>query len=245
MPRFFVDKRKILGDTIYIDGDNVNHIKNVFRMKVGDELVLCDGCGNDYRAVIMTESFDCITADIVNTVCSSTEPCVKVTLYQGLPKGSKMDLIIQKNVELGVSRIVPVICRRTIVKLDKKDIKRKVDRWNKIAYEAAKQSGRGIVPCVAEPLAFVDAVDIAKTNNLLLIPYEIEKETRLKDVLKKNMMACDVGVFVGPEGGFDEQEIDIATCRGAIPVTLGDRILRTETASMYMTSIIVYELDQT
>lgn len=243
MPKFFVDRSSIQGDTVYIYGDNVNHIKNVFRMKVGRELVLCDGCGNDYNAVITAESSDCITANIVSTVCSGTEPCVRVTLYQGLPKGSKMDLIIQKNVELGVSRIVPVMCDRTVVKLDNKDVNRKVDRWNKIAHEAAKQSGRGVVPMVAEPVTFDDAIDMAKTSDLLLIPYEKEKETRLKDVLRKNTVASDVSVFVGPEGGFEEREIEIATCNKVVPVTLGERILRTETASMYMISIVIYELD--
>lgn len=243
MPKFFVDRSSIQGKLIYIDGDNVNHIKNVFRMKVGDELTVCDGCGNDYRAVISLETCDCIEADIIEIIPSSTEPHVRVTLYQGLPKGSKMDLIIQKNVELGVSKIVPVICNRTVVKLDKKDVQRRVDRWNKISKEAAKQSRRGIVPRVTEPVTLIHAMDMAKTDDLLLIPYEKEKETRLKDVLRKNNTACDVSVFVGPEGGFDEEEIETSVSRKIVPVTLGNRILRTETASMYMTSIIIYELD--
>lgn len=243
MPKFFVDRSSIQGNLVYIDGDNVNHIKNVFRMKVGDELTVCDGCGNDYRAVISTETCDCIEADIIEIVPSSTESHVRVTLYQGLPKGSKMDLIIQKNVELGVSKIVPVICNRTVVRLDKKDVQRRVDRWNKIAKEAAKQSGRGIVPRVTEPVTLIHAMDMAKTDDLLLIPYEKEKETRLKDVLRENSTACNVSVFIGPEGGFDEEEIEASVNRKIVPVTLGNRILRTETASMYMTSIIIYELD--
>lgn len=243
MPKFFVDRSNIQGDSIYIDGDNVNHIKNVFRMKIGDELTLCDGCGNDYRAVISEESCDCIKADIVSTVCSDSEPRVKVTLYQGIPKGSKMDLIVQKNVELGVSKIVPVMCERTIVKLNEKDVQKKVDRWNKIAHEAAKQSGRGVVPYVTAPVTLAYAIDMAKKSDVLLIPYEKEKDTRLKDVLRKGADIHDISVFIGPEGGFDEREIDLATCNGVVPVTLGNRILRTETASIYMTSVIIYELD--
>ncbi|MBP5426850.1 MAG: 16S rRNA (uracil(1498)-N(3))-methyltransferase [Clostridiales bacterium] len=242
MPKFFVDKSDIKNNNIYIRGDSVNHIKNVLRLTIGDTLTVCDGDGYDYLAVISKEPSDCIEARVLSISDSNTEPSVDITLYQGVPKGSKMDLIIQKNVELGVKRIVPVICERTIVKLDKRDVQKKIDRWNKIAVAAAKQSGRGIIPSVHDPVLLVDAITMAKKSDLSLIPYEKEKERKLKDVLKAQSVK-DVSVFIGPEGGFSEEEISIAVENGVLPVTLGNRIFRTETASIYMTSIIIYELD--
>lgn len=244
MPKFFIKKEDIKGDTIIISGDNQNHIKNVFRFKVGDEIVLCDGQGTDYRVKIQSQMHDYMEAKILDETKTNSEPSVNITLYQGVPKGTKLELIIQKNVELGIGRIVPVMCERTIVKFNSgKDIQKKVERWQKISEEASKQSGRGIIPDVGNPITLKDAVEEARGYDLAIIPYEKEHCTTLKDVLANNRSIKNICIFIGPEGGFSEQEVELCKENNIIPITLGNRILRTETASIYTTSIIMYELD--
>lgn len=244
MPKFFVRKDDIKSDNVEIREDSLNHIKNVFRYKVGDVLTLCDGEGTDYKAVIEEENSEFIRAKIIESYETNSEPSVNITLYQGIPKATKMDLIIQKNVEIGINRIVPVICERTIVKFNsKKDEEKKVERWQKIAKEASKQSGRGIIPTIEEPIKLKDALNRCSNYDLAIIPYEKEFDNTLKSVLRENTKAKEICIFIGPEGGFSEQEIELAKQNNVIPVTLGNRILRTETASFYSTSIIIYELD--
>lgn len=244
MPKFFVKKEDIIDNIAKISGDNLNHIKNVFRFKVGDTLTLCDGEGTDYKANIIEETNEVIRAKILEMYKTNTESSVNVTLFQGIPKATKMDLIIQKNVELGVKKIVPVICERTIVKFNsKKDEEKKVARWQKIAEEASKQSGRGVIPQIEEPVKIKDALNTCKSYDLAIIPYEKEFENTLKKVIRENNEAKEICVFIGPEGGFSEQEIKLAKENNVIPVTFGNRILRTETASFYTTAIIIYELE--
>ena len=244
MPKFFIKREDIDGDTVVVRGDNQNHIKNVFRFKVGDEILLCDGEGTDYKVKISSQTHDYTETKILEVNKANSEPSVNITLYQGVPKATKLELIIQKNVELGINKIVPVMCERTIVRFNnQKDIQKKVERWQKIAKEASKQSGRGIIPEVRSPITLKEAINNAKEYDLAIIPYEKEHYNTLKDVLSNNRNAKNICVFIGPEGGFSEQEIELCNKNNIIPITLGNRILRTETASMYTTSIIMYELD--
>jgi 16S rRNA (uracil1498-N3)-methyltransferase len=184
-----------------------------------------------------------IETRIIETVKNITEPPVEIILYQGLPKSDKMDYIIQKGVELGLKGIVPVITERTVVKLaDKKGEQKKCERWNRISMEAAKQSNRGIIPLVGLPIDFKKAVNAAKDFDISLIPYEKERGNGLKGVILNRIDAKKVSIFIGPEGGFAEKEIEIAIENGIYPVTLGPRILRTETAGIAVLSILMYEL---
>ena len=183
-----------------------------------------------------------VLLDILSKDVCETEPKTKITLYQGLPKADKMELIIQKCVELGIDRIVAVSTERAIVKLDKKETK-KLERWQKIAEAAAKQSGRGKIPEIGQQvLKFKEAVAEAKELDGAIIPYEREQETGIRQFVQ-NFKGESVGVFIGPEGGFADEEIALAQENGITPITLGKRILRTETAGMTTTAILLYELD--
>ncbi|HHW00507.1 MAG TPA: 16S rRNA (uracil(1498)-N(3))-methyltransferase [Clostridiaceae bacterium] len=241
MPRFFVKPENILSDSIIIDGDDVKHIKNVLRLRCNDIITLCDGMGTDFTARIEKFESNLIYADIIDRRENTTEPPIEVALFQGIPKSDKMDLIIQKSVELGVTRIVPVITDRTVVVLrTEKDKASKTNRWQRIAMEAAKQSNRGIIPIVDLPLDFNKALESAKEMQLGIIPYEKENEKSLKVVLK-DFSAKSIAVFIGPEGGFSQDEIDEAISAGMKPVSLGPRILRTETAGIAVLSVVMYE----
>jgi 16S rRNA (uracil1498-N3)-methyltransferase len=171
-----------------------------------------------------------------------SEPPVKITLFQGLPKAQKMELIIQKCVEIGIFKIQPVITQRVVVKTEGKDISNKLERWRRISEEAAKQSNRGIIPEILEPITFDMGIENIKNQDLSIVPYEKEKGNGLKKILIDNSYAKNVGIIIGPEGGFDEYEIDKCIKNGVIPVTLGPRILRTETAGVAVSSMILYEL---
>lgn len=243
MPKFFVKQSNIRDGYIIIDGDDLNHIKNVFRFRVGDCLSLSDGNGMDYYVEILDENSNYINSRIIKKCPTNSEPSINVTLYQGIPKSAKMDFIIQKNVEIGIHEIVPVICERTIVRFNaKKDEEKKVERWQKVANEASKQCGRGIIPNVRSPITLKDAVLESTKFDLSIIPYEKEQVNTLKKVIKRD--AENISVFIGPEGGFTTYEIDMAIKNNIVPVTLGNRILRSETAAIYTTSIVIYELDQ-
>jgi len=241
MPRFFVKPENILSDSIIIDGDDVKHIKNVLRLRCNDIITLCDGMGTDFTARIEKFESNLIYADIIDRRKNTTEPPIEVTLFQGVPKSDKMDLIVQKSVELGVTRIVPVITDRTVVVFrTEKDKESKAARWQRIAMEAAKQSNRGIIPIVDLPLNFKKALEYSKKVQLGIIPYEKENEKSLKRVLKGSG-AKSIAVFIGPEGGFSQDEVDEAVSAGIISVTLGPRILRTETAGIAVLSAVMYE----
>ncbi len=239
MHRFFVNPSNV-SDSIYIDGTDVNHIKNVLRLKLGDEVYVCDGQMNEYLCAISDIASDKVYLDIISKGVCENEPRFSITLYQGLPKSDKMEYIIQKCVELGITRIVPVAAKRSVVKL--KDDAKKVSRWQKIAHEAAKQCQRGILPEVTGVMSFKEAVaDLAK-NDLAFIPYENERQTSLREVLAKDKVKT-IGFFIGPEGGLDDTETDMADSLNIPTVSLGKRILRTETAPVACLSAIMYELD--
>lgn len=242
MHKFFVQENNIEKPYIYIDGDDVSHISKVLRLRKDDSIqVSCSGY--EYICSIMQIEKDMITCIIDSEFENSTEPDVRVTLFQALPKAAKMDYIIQKCVEAGIYRIQPVITKRVVLDLEGKDLKAKMDRWNRISNEAAKQSNRGIVPPVSKPVTFDAALDIACRMDLTLIPYEDEKTTDIKDVFKKHKGILSVGIFIGPEGGFEKEEIDKCRERNIIPVTLGPRILRTETAGLVTAVLVLYETD--
>lgn len=244
MHRFFISKENIFKDGITIDGEDVQHISRVLRLKEGDKIVLCDQQGTDYLVAIESMSKHSIRTAIIGKEPSKGEPSIDVVLYQGVPKAAKMELIIQKCTEMGITRIVPVMTARTVVKLEsEKDEAKKAARWAKIAEEAAKQSKRGIVPVIEMPMNLEKALEDSKALDLKLIPYELEKENSVKAALQSKK-AQRVGFFIGPEGGFDTAEIDKAKQYGVIPVTLGSRIMRTETAGFAILTSIMYEYDQ-
>lgn len=244
MNRFFVKKENIEDNTITITGEDVQHISKVLRLQRGDQIMLCDGEGNDYLAEILEMDKHSVMTKVLDKGASKGEPDIDVVLYQGIPKAAKMDLIIQKCTEMGIKRIVPVFTARTVVKLEsEKDERKKVERWSKIAEEAAKQSGRGIVPVIDMPMELAGALDDAKQLDMVIVPYELEDSVSVKEALKKDRRAS-IGFFIGPEGGFQADEVKAAKSSGAIPVTLGSRILRTETAGLAVLAAIMYEYDQ-
>lgn len=246
MNRFFVNRKRICGRTAVLEGEDVTHIRKVLRLRVGECIELCDGEGTDYMAEIRELDTGEVKLFIKETYPSLGEPQVKVTLCQGIPKGSKMDTIIQKCVELGVHEIIPVFTDRTVVKLEtRRDEEKKTVRWRKIAEEAAKQSRRGYVPDIKMPIPLKEALSGVKCD-LKLIPWEGEREQNLKPLLKSaNISRLDsIAFMVGPEGGFEDSEVQAARDQGWLPVTLGPRILRTETVGMAMISIIMFCMEE-
>ena len=224
-------------------GEEAHHIANVLRLKEGTIVGLFDGFGYKAVGTILDITNDRVLVEITSDKVANTEPPVEVTLYQALPKKDKLELIIQKATELGVANIVPIVTKRTIVHIDSEKSGKKVERWNKIAQEACKQSGRAYVPQISEPVNFKTVLCNIKAE-LNLIPYEAETEKSLKQVLRssKVSMSKSIGIFIGPEGGWDKGELEMAVNQGIIPVTLGPRILRTETASLAVLTLVLYEL---
>ena len=242
MSKFFVDKNQITEKSAIITGSDVGHIARVLRMEPGDELLLCDGEGYDYDAVIESISKDEIVASILRSYPCKNEPETEVTLYQGLPKQGKMEWIIEKCTEMGITTIVPVQMTRSVVKLSKEQAEKKVERWQKTAREAAKQCGRGRIPKVTMP---VTITELSKSDlpDFLLFPYEAERASAVREALTGNK-AKTAGIFIGPEGGFDPVEVEFLQALGAHTVTLGPRILRTETAGICALSVLLYEWDE-
>lgn len=241
MPKFFVSPDKIAGTKITIDTEDVGHIKRVLRLSVGDIITVCDSTGTDYSAEISDMSDKAIICTVLESNKNNSEPNISVTLFQALPKASKMEYIIQKTTELGIVRIVPCSLSRCVVKLDGKDASKKCDRWQKIADEAAKQSGRGILPEISQILTFTDAVAEMQKSDLCFVPYESAEDIKLKPVLRSKECHC-VSFMIGPEGGFSPEEVTYLEEQNIPLVTLGPRILRTETAGMAVLSMIMYEL---
>lgn len=241
MAKFFVEKQFIKDNEIVLQGENKDHIIRVLRLKEGDNIEVSNCSGYEYICIIKQILEDKIIATIIDFFGNESEPKVKITLYQALPKSEKMELIIQKCVELGIYEIVPVKTDRTIAKIDKKENK-KIDRWNKISESASKQSKRGIIPKVSNLLTFEQAIQQAKQNDISFIPYEKETKNSIKNIIKK-FTGNSIAIFIGPEGGFSDREIKIAIQNEVIPLTLGKRILRTETAGFITTAILLYELE--
>lgn len=245
MFRFYTSKENIHDDYVEIEGIDVNHIKNVLRMKPSDHIIVCDGEGNDMECELWQVRSDKVVAKAITTQKSMAELDAKITLYQGLPKKDKMELIIQKAVELGVYKVVPVVTDNTVVKIDSKKEDKVITRWNSIAMAAAKQSGRGIIPKVENVVKFSDAIKEAKSMQSAIIPYEKAKGIdNSRQIIKGLGDKKEIAVFIGPEGGFSNEEIEIATNNGINTITLGHRILRTETAGLTVLSILMFELEK-
>lgn len=248
MYQFFVEPSQIQDKRVIITGKDVNHIKNVLRMRVGEELAVSNGMDRkEYRCGILSLEEDAIVCELRFVKEDALELPSKVYLFQGLPKSDKMELIIQKAVELGVYEVVPMATKRAVVKLDAKKAASKVNRWQSIAEAAAKQSKRGIIPTVHDVISFQEALAYANDMKLKLIPYELAEGMSTT----KEIMECigkekpdSIAIFIGPEGGFDEMEIELAKENKIMPITLGKRILRTETAGFTTLAFIMYQLEE-
>ena len=239
MFNFFAEKDARQGDYFYISGSDYNHIKNVLRMKTGEEfLVSCGGISSLCR--LYGFEGDSAVAEIIEENYQSTDLPIKIYLFQGLPKSDKMELIIQKAVELGVHAIIPTEMSRCVVKLDDKKKKSKTQRWQTIAESAAKQSKRSAVPEVYESLSYKEALDLAKDLDVLMVPYECENGMQdTKTVLSQIKEGSSVGIIIGPEGGFEESEVEKAVTVGGRSISLGKRILRTETAAITAVGMVM------
>ena len=249
MPKFFVTQEQVKNDTIEIVGKDVNHIKNVLRQKIGDKITICNNDTlQDYECEISKIEENKIYCDIKETLNTSSESNVKVTIFQGLPKADKMELVIQKSVELGVFDITPVEMKRCVVKLKENDKKKKIERWHKIAEVAAKQSGRNQILKINDIIQIKNICQEMEKYDIVLVAYEKEENNTLKQVLKqlkeREYSNLKIGVVIGPEGGIEEQEIEMLKENGAEIITLGKRILRTETVALNVLSILMYELEE-
>ena len=245
MHRFFAEPGQIGEKEIVITGADVNHIRNVLRMRADEEVLIADGQGAEYRCKLTDLGENEVRAQILWKLDGNAELASAVTLFQGLPKSDKMDLIVQKCVELGVARIVPVSTKRAVVKLDAKKEQTRLKRWNTISESAAKQSGRGVIPEVSGVMSFEKALEEAKKLDVLLIPYErAENMAETRRVMGSIQPGQSVGIFIGPEGGFEESEVEEAVAAGAQAITLGKRILRTETAGLAVMAMLGYLLEE-
>ncbi len=245
MYQFFVEPGQIQGRRIIITGSDVNHIRNVLRMKPGEEIAVSNGTdGREYRCGIESFTEDEVICSLRFVKEDGVELPSRIHLFQGLPKADKMELIVQKAVELGAYEVVPVAARRCVARLDEKKAPSRINRWQGIAEAAAKQSRRGIIPQVHPVMNMREAVAYARTMEVKLIPYELaENMGHTKEVLEAVKSGTDIAVFIGPEGGFEQEEIELAMAAGIEPVTLGRRILRTETAGLTVLSWLMYHLE--
>lgn len=244
MYHFFVTPEQIEGDIIRITGSDVNHISHVLRMKSGEQVFISNGIDQEFLCEIKNMTGEEVTAGILSVQTEGKELPAKLYLFQGLPKSDKMELIIQKAVELGVYKIIPVTTKRAVVKLEPKKEAARVKRWNGIAESAAKQSGRIIIPEVTGVMTLKEAFAYGAGFSVKLIPYELARGMEeTKKELERVKPGMDVGIYIGPEGGFDDEEIAGAKACGVCPITLGKRILRTETAGLTALSILMYLLE--
>jgi len=244
MPRFFFDASSLCGDTVTLTGESASHILLSLRMAVGDSLELCDGEGHDYPGTIVSASREAVTVSVSAPVPSCSEPPYAVRLYQCVPKGDKFETVIQKSVECGVTEIIPVQSSRCIAKIKREDAQKKLTRYQRIAEEAAKQSGRGRIPQVREPVSFSEALTMMKRDDFSFLCYENEDGKTVADRLRQGDMPKSVSFLIGPEGGLSPEEVEKAASEGIVSVSLGNRILRTETASTFVLAILAafYEL---
>lgn len=254
LPRFMIQPEHINDGTAVISGSEAKHMLNVLRLRTGDRFTAFDGTGLEYELELVSSKDNTAYGKILKKYDPKTEPRVKVILYQGFPKSDKMDLIVQKTVELGIYEIVPVITQFSVPKIRVKDTVGKLERWNRISVEASKQCGRVVVPRVTEPVDYETALnhwdDMAKAcpagTSMMVFCYEGETKKCLKELFKCYNINCVslIGVFIGPEGGFSPDEIRLAGDRGISPVSLGRRTLRTETAAIAVLSVIMHEMSE-
>lgn len=245
MYQFFVDSSQIQDKRVIITGSDVNHIKNVLRLQPGEEIAVKNGVDDrEYRCGIEEFTQDSVICTLRFIREEGVELPSKIYLFQGLPKADKMELIIQKSVELGVFEVIPLAVKRCVVKLDEKKAAAKVKRWQGIAEAAAKQCRRGIIPTVSEPMSMREAAAYARQMDVRLIPYELAGDmAHTKEIIEAIRPGQSVAVFIGPEGGFEQSEVEEALAAEIMPVTLGKRILRTETAGLAVLSWLLYHLE--
>ncbi len=246
MYHFFVEPEQIAGKVISITGKDVNHIAHVLRMKPGEEIAVSNGRdGKEYRCQIERVTEEAVICTLLFIKEDGLELPARIYLFQALPKADKMELIIQKAVELGVYQVIPVAAKRSVVKLDGKKEAARVARWQGIAQAAAKQSRRRIIPEVSRVMSMQEAAAYAADMDCKLIPYELaEHMSRTRELIGQIQAGQQVAVFIGPEGGFDDSEIETAQAAGIVPITMGKRILRTETAGLTMLGWIMYQLEE-
>ena len=247
MPKFFVTNNQVEDNKITILGDDVNHIANVLRMKVGDEIQICNtDTTENYNVELNEFSKDSIVCKVLEKIASEAESSINLKIFQGIPKSDKMELIIQKSTELGVKAIVPVEMERCISKINGKDEKKKIERWQKISEVAAKQSGRDIIPKIEHVIKIKEISEHVSEYDMIIVPYEKAEGYSFKDAIEelkiKDNKNLNIGIVIGPEGGYEPSEVELLQNAGAKVVTLGKRILRTETVALAMASVIMYEL---
>ncbi|MDD2586983.1 MAG: 16S rRNA (uracil(1498)-N(3))-methyltransferase [Syntrophomonadaceae bacterium] len=246
MHRFFVSADNITATIVRIDSEQSRHIEKVLRLKPGDTIILFDGSGAEYQARILgKDESNLLLAEIASTAQKDNEPGVKLSLVQGIARGEKMDTIIQKAVEVGVSTIYPLQCERAVVQLKGEKAQKKVNRWQVIAREACKQCRRNIIPEVKPVISFYDLLRVINTTPAIML-YENEQKLRLKKVLdtnRDNIISQGLYLIVGPEGGFSPREVETAQESGCLTAGLGPRILRTETAGIVASSLVLYEFN--
>lgn len=244
MYQFFVEDAQISAADVVIEGSDVNHIKNVLRMKCGEKIRISSTEGRNFYCSVTEITNEFVRAEILEELTDDTELFNRIYLFQGLPKSDKMELIIQKAVELGVSEVIPVSMKNCVVKLDEKKAASKINRWQEIAKSAAKQSKRSKIPTVQMPMSYKQAVEKAKELDVILVPYENERGMQAtREVIGNIRQGQSIGIFIGPEGGFDDSEIELIKEHAHL-ISLGNRILRTETAGLAALAILVYHLDK-
>ena len=246
MPKFFIDNTQITNNQIIITGQDVRHITSVLRLELGDKINVCNkDNGDNFIAEIRDVKKEIIICEVLEKVNKVETQNVEITIFQGLPKADKMELIIQKCTELGVKEIFPVEMERCVVKLDSKSEIKKIERWQRIAEAASKQCRRNNICKINSPTNIQSICSIINDYDILLVPYEDENNNSFKSVLQNNKKDnIKIGIVIGPEGGFDLKEIEELKRHGANIITLGNRILRTETVAVAMTSAIMYEFNE-
>lgn len=244
MYQFFVEDWQVADSSVTIEGSDVNHIRNVLRMKAGEKVRISTSSGKNYFCRLSEIGEAMVQADILEELSEGTELPNKIYLFQGLPKGDKMELIIQKAVELGAYEMIPVSMKNCVVKLDAKKAENKVRRWQEIAKSAAKQSKRSLIPEIRTPLTYRQAVEAAKELDVVFIPYENERGmAATREAVEQLKAGQSIGIFIGPEGGFAPEEIELAKKEGMQLISLGKRILRTETAGLAALAVLAYHLE--
>lgn len=244
MYQFFVEEGQVSDLFVTIEGSDVNHIRNVLRMKAGEKVRISTSSGKNYFCRLSEIGETMVQAEILEELAEGTELPNKIYLFQGLPKGDKMELIIQKAVELGAYEIIPVSMKNCVVKLDAKKAENKVRRWQEIAKSAAKQSKRSLIPEIRTPLTYRQAVEAARELDAVLVPYENERGmAATKEAVERLKAGQSIGIFIGPEGGFAPEEIELAKSEDMQLISLGKRILRTETAGLATLAVLAYHLE--
>lgn len=241
LPHFFIKKAQIEDNKIKIGGELLKHLRDSLRIQKGEKIICIDEDANKYTVIVTSIGKDLLVGDIIEKTSRVKGPAVCIHIAQAIPKGPKLDLIIQKSTEIGVATITPIISERSIVRIAKEGIADKLKRWKKIAIEAAQQSNRWEVPEITTPVTLPEFLSSCRKGDLNLLLWEEEKRQGIKGMLKNAQAVKSVVILIGPEGGFSQGEVEMAITHGFTPVTLGDRILRTETAPIVILSILQYE----